>query len=128
MSVYAAPGVYRVPVEPAVASGLAVGVPAFLGYPARPRPVGRPQPLRQWSEYVATFADPVLGIEAPGSSLAAAVHGFFENGGELCYVVALAGPSLDAGPDDIIAAALQALDLQDDIDLVAVPDLVRLIQ
>lgn len=121
MSVYRTPGVYRLPVEPAAAGGLAVGVPAFLGYPARSVPLNQAQPLRQWSEFGVVF-----GGEAAGSYLAAAVRGFFENGGQLCYVVALAGSPVD--PQQALEAGLQALDLLDDVDLVAVPDLLRLLQ
>lgn len=123
MPVYNTPGVYKMEVIPAAAGGLAVSVPAFLGYPARAVKAGQPQPLRQWSEYT-----PAFGGEAAGSYLAAAVRGFFENGGQLCYVVALAGPPEVAIPDDALRQGLSAIDGLDDVDLVAVPDLVRLLQ
>lgn len=115
------PGVYRMPVQPAAIGGLAVGVPGFLGYPSGQAAINLARPLRQWSEFVVAF-----GAEAAGSCLAAAVRGFFENGGQFCYVVALAGPQVD--PDSALDAALQALDRLDDVDLVAIPDLVRLLQ
>ena len=122
MTEYRTPGVYRMPVKPAATGGLAVGVPAFLGYPMRGAANDPAQPLRQWSEYVAHFSG--ASIEAPDSRLAAAVRGFFENGGELCYVVALDGPP--AAPRQALEAGLQKLDALDDVDLVAVPDLDRL--
>jgi hypothetical protein len=121
MSVHHTPGVYWETVQPAAIAGLAVGVPALLGYPSNPVTVNLARPLRQWSEFAVTF-----GAEAAGSCLAAAVRGFFENGGQLCYVVALAGPQVD--PDSALQAALQALEGLDDVDLVAVPDLLRLLQ
>jgi hypothetical protein len=133
MSVYQTPGVYwRIPVKPAAVGGLAVGVPAFLGFsahavlagslPAGSVPIiNKAQPLRHWSEYA-----PYFGAEAGGSYLSAAVRGFFENGGRFCYVVALAGPPVNA--DQALEDGLGALDALDDVDLVAVPDLVRLLQ
>ncbi len=121
MSASQTPGVYWMPVKPASVVGLAVGVPAFLGFPANAVPISQAQPLLQWSEYQAYF-----GREANGSYLASAVRGFFENGGQLCYVVALAGPPVNV--DQTLEAGLAALDALDDVDLVAVPDLVRLLQ
>jgi len=121
MSVLQTPGVYWLSAKPATVGGLAVGVAAFLGYPTQSVQVNQAQPLRQWSEFGAYF-----GAEAQGSYLAAAVRGFFQNGGRLCYVVALAGPPVD--PQQALAAGLLALDSLDDVDLVAVPDLIRLLQ
>ena len=121
MGVDQTPGVYWKPVKLAAVGGLAVGVPAFLGFPDNSVPINRAQPLRQWSEYPGYF-----GAEASGSYLAAAVRGFFENGGQLCYVVGLDGPPVNA--DQALEAGLGALDGLDDVDLVAIPDLIRLLQ
>jgi phage tail sheath protein FI len=120
MSPYDTPGVYRIPVRPARTGGLEVGVPAFLGYAARSDQPGRPQPLRQWSEFAAAFGDAI-----PDGYLAAAVRGFFENGGRLCYVAAL-DPAAEAG--EALDAGLQALAPVDDVDLVAAPDIGRVRQ
>ena len=81
---YGTPGVYRTPIEPTPAVALPVGVPAFLGYAGTAAQAGTQVPLQHWSEFVAAFAaSPADGY------LAAAVRGFFENGGTLCHVVPL---------------------------------------
>lgn len=67
---------------------------------------------------VASFAqlDARLGPAWGGSYLGYAVRGFFENGGQRCYVAH--HPS--------IAASIDALDAIDDIDLACAPDLAGL--
>src|SRR5689334_22391881 len=103
MPVYSTPGVYKVPVVPSAATGLTVSVPVFFGFPDRAVATGVAQPLRQWSKFA-----PAFGGEAAGSYLAATVRGFFENGGQLCYVVALDG--LPMGADESLKKGLAALD------------------
>jgi phage tail sheath protein FI len=110
------PGVYLRSVEPAPVAELATGVPALLGQAGLPPLVNQPTALRQWPAFAAAFPD------APADGpLAAAVRGFFENGGELCYVVPLAQ---GGAPDDTLAAGLAALATNSDVDLIAMPDLV----
>jgi phage tail sheath protein FI len=124
MSLYGTPGIYLRPVAPVPVAGLATGVPAFLGYAARPGSAGQmaavnePVALRHWTEFVAAF-----GGAAAGGYLAAAVSGFFANGGELCYVVALADDPVD--PDQALDDGLAAVAPVEDVDLVAAPDLSR---
>jgi uncharacterized protein len=109
------PGVYLRSDEPAPVAEFTTGVPAFLGQEGLSPRINEPTALRQWPAFVAAFPD------APADSLvAAAVRGFFENGGGLCYVVPLAQ---DGAPDDALTAGLAALATNSDVDLIAMPDL-----
>ena len=93
------------------------GVPAFLG----PAPVetiagGRAKPnkpvaLSLFSQFVKPAND---------SYLAYAVRGFFENGGQRCYVVPLADNSFTS-----LREGLEALKSLNTIDLVAAPDIMK---
>ncbi len=107
------PGVYAEQRFSAPAPKLRTGVPAFLG---RAEPAGPPFPVTRWQELVDRYGEPAPGESVPGRYLAAAVRGFFANGGRLCYVRALAeGEGLDG--------ALDQLAVLDDVDLVCAPDL-----
>jgi phage tail sheath protein FI len=112
-----APGLYREDVFPARRAALPTGVPAFLGYVAgtdeRAEPT-RPVRLTLFSHLAEAYGPP-----AAGSYLAAAVEGFFLNGGRECLVVPLAG----GDPEDALEAGLAALAPRQDIDLVCAPDL-----
>ena len=87
-----APGVYIKEVEPSPGAGFATGVPLFIGF-ARIRPQAiedqgsnEPKSLRlaSWEQFEQS-----IEFVAPGSFLGYAVRGFFENGGERCFVVPL---------------------------------------
>jgi phage tail sheath protein FI len=108
-----APGLYREDVFPARRAALPTGVPAFLGYTATGT-VNEPVRLTLFSHLAEAFGSPVVG-----SHLAAAVEGFFLNGGRECLVVPLAG----GDPEDALAAGLAALAPRQDLDLVCAPDL-----
>jgi phage tail sheath protein FI len=113
---YQAPGVYREDVFPPPPAALLTGVPVFLGYAAS-GVVGQPLPLTMWPRF-----QQVLGPPLADGYLGAAVRGFFENGGSLCYVVRLE----DAGdpPTELTDGLEAAWDL-DDADLVCAPDIMR---
>lgn len=124
MPTYRTPGVYREDIFPAPAAELRTGVPAFLGYAGEASreadrvPFYQPWPLTLWPQFVRHFGQP-----GPDSYLAYTVRGFFENGGELCYVVRLdEKASVQKGLED----GLAALEPLDTIDLVCVPDLATL--
>ena len=114
------PGVYREETfGPARQVPFLTGIPAFLGSaPAALRrdSVDRIQPvlLSLWSQF-----DHQVGRQ-PGSFLAQAVRGFFENGGHRCYVVPLEDFSFHS-----LAAGLEAIESLNTIDLVCAPDLFR---
>lgn len=112
-----APNVYLDAELGGPAVGLRTGVPAILGY-ATSGDVNQPRPLTLWPQF-----DNQFGGSAPASSrLAAAVRGFFDNGGGLCYVVRLddrqdVQPALESG--------LAALAPVDAVDLICAPDIMR---
>lgn len=109
-----APGVYPQEVFPPPPRGLLTGVPAFLGLAGTAEP-NVPRRITLWPEFVAAYGAITTGFLAP------AVRGFFENEGQLCYVVPL-DPVLT--PLLALRAGLAALETLDDIDLVCAPDLI----
>jgi len=130
--------------HPARRARFLTGVPAFLGIaklravPAAPdnkQPgisapvdttaagqagVGPPPPhlLTLWSHFQQRFETPPEDSTNP-DYLANAVRGFFQNGGEACYVVPLADHS-----DSAVREALESLEALHTLDLVCAPDLV----
>ena len=130
-SSYRSPGVYREDVFLKQQARLETGVPGFVGFagPAKQVLAGQspvepdaPVALHRKEEFKAKFAS------APGSYLADAVDGFFDNGGSRCYVVR-AAPVAGGGSDQKTAAlkaALASLSAFDDLDLVAIPDAMTL--
>jgi len=118
VAIQQAPGLYREDVFPARRAALPTGVPAFLGYTASGK-VNEPVRLTLFSHLAEAFGPPV-----EGGYLAAAVEGFFLNGGRECLVVPL--PAGD--PEDALEAGLAALAVRQDIDLVCAPDLLATAQ
>ena len=113
MAIQQAPGVYREDVFPARRAALPTGVPAFLGYTAHGS-VNEPVRLTLFSQLAEKLGAPVAG-----RYLAAAVEGFFLNGGSECLVVPLAA----GDPEAALTAGLKALAPRQDLDLVCAPDL-----
>ena len=109
---YAAPGVYR-ETEFAEHSWreFRTGVPVFFGLTER-KPA-KPPVLRAWEQFADYF-----GGRQEGSCLPYAVHGFFENGGEQCYVIPI--HSLDLRD---VEDGLSASESLNTVDLVCLPDL-----
>jgi uncharacterized protein len=110
------PGVYREEYFVEREPWLRTAVPAFLGHATR-RVDGEPRTLTLWSEFEEVFGPPVAG-----GFLAHAVRGFFQNGGEQCYVV-----TLDPENPDLAALenGLLVLESTGAVDLVCVPDAMR---
>jgi uncharacterized protein len=116
------PGVYR---EEVFGSPrrmpFATGVPIFLGLAGASRASGSPAdryvPIRLslWSQFEHHVARPKRG-----SPLAYAVRGFFENGGERCYVVALEDNTLES-----LIRGLKAIEPLQTADLVCAPDAIN---
>jgi phage tail sheath protein FI len=77
-------------------------------------PLERLLRVDRWADFDARF-----GGDVDGSYLADAVRGFFDNGGESCYVLRLPP---DVAPLDAVGTALAALDHLDDVDVVCAPD------
>jgi hypothetical protein len=122
VTAYQAPGVYLQDVSPPPPPVLLTGVPVFLGYADQATVsdrglAGVPQRLTLWPQL-----EVLLGPPRADGYLAAAVRGFFENGGALCYVVALE----DGGsPLEELRAGLAAVGDLDAADLVCAPDVMR---
>lgn len=116
MAIQQAPGLYREDVFPARRAALPTGVPAFLGYTAA-GVVGEPVRLTLFSHFAEAFGPPLAG-----RYLAAAVEGFFLNGGRECLVVPLAHGA-ETDPEVALSAGLAALAPRRDLDLVCAPDL-----
>jgi uncharacterized protein len=97
------------------------GVPAFLGLASTQIPPGGkgrragPVMLSLWSQFEHHVGQPVSG-----SYLAYAVRGFFENGGQRCYVVPMADISFTS-----LQQGLDAIQPLNTVDLVAAPDLIK---
>lgn len=117
---YKSPGVYLQDMVLQPPPPLATGVPGFVGFA---------RPLSQ-----ADLARPFVALENKGAwdarfasdsddYLADAVAGFFNNGGERCYV-AWADPAHRS--DATLGAALDSLGAVDELDLVAIPDAMAL--
>jgi phage tail sheath protein FI len=113
---YPSPGVYPQEVFVRPPPALQTGVPAFVGFAGiasgSDARINQPVALSRKEEFAPLFS------ASPGSFLADAVGGFFDNGGPRCYVVA-ADPRSKA---DGLVNAIAALTQLEDMDLVAVPD------
>lgn len=109
------PGVYLEDVFQTPEPELRTGVPAFLGL-ATTGSFNTPQLLTLWPQFEQHFGRP-----QSDSYLGYAVRGFFENGGQLCYVARI--------QEEVTLSALQAgLDAiapLDTIDLVCAPDIMK---
>ncbi len=116
MAIYQTPGVYREDVFPARRAALPTGVPAFLGQTSRGT-ANQPVRLTRFSQLADAF-----GLPPAERYLAAAVEGFFLNGGQECLVVPLADPA-DVDPEEALNAGLAVLATRQDLDLVCAPDL-----
>lgn len=114
------PGVHREDAFLKPQARLATGVAGFAGFadPAGPpRDAGEPVALHHKDDFGHYFRG------RADSHLAAAVAGFFDNGGRRCHV-ARADPA--RAPEAALRTAVEALGEVDDLDLVAVPDAMTL--
>lgn len=113
---YNSPGVYREEIFLKPEAKLPTGIPGFVGFAtAKDGAAATPLALHRQEELAGKFDSP------PESYLTASVTGFFENGGDRCY---LAPADPDPGKDRKAALrnALKMLGPLQDLDLVAVPD------
>src|ERR671914_519682 len=91
MPTYLTPGVYveEVPSASKPIEGVSTSIAAFVGL-APGGPVNTPMRISNWTQFAKIFGDPNEPDNGPfmeGAYLAHAVYGFFENGGQLCWVV-----------------------------------------
>lgn len=113
MPQYLTPGVY---VEEILAGtkpieGVGTNVAAFVGFVESDANVGIPTAVNNWTQYTNLFQD-----EGPSTPLTLAVHGFFLNGGQRCYV-------LNVGKNGSLAGkpGLVSLEHIDEIAIVGAP-------
>jgi len=114
MVIHQTPGVYREDVFLTRPISLPTGVPAFLGRAASGDP-NIPSRLTLASQLPEAFGPP-----RSDGYLAAAVAGFFANGGDQCFVVRL---KEGGDPVQALADGLASLAPVDDLDLICAPDL-----
>lgn len=67
-------------------------------------------PVDNWTQFTKLF----VGEKGKSTDLANAVQGFFANGGSRCYIA-------NIGPDDPVSVGLDALNLIDEIAIIAAP-------
>ncbi|MBI9044433.1 MAG: phage tail sheath family protein [Anaerolineaceae bacterium] len=122
MTVYRTPGLYKEDFYPQPGTGeIRTGIPAFLGYiiNGSQEELNTPVRLTHWSQFTAK-----IGAQLPEEGyLAHAVHGFFQNGGDLCYIIRLAYSHETNHHIQAHRAGLQVLTTLDDIDLICAPDI-----
>ncbi|MGK0357754.1 MAG: phage tail sheath protein FI [Bradymonadia bacterium] len=105
MALTRAPGVYYEANERRV-SALALGqtgVPVFIGVTRR-GPLNAPVQIFSQAQFAEFFGDPL-----PDGYLGAALHGFFENGGETCCILRIARVNGRHDDEDIAQAARRLL-------------------
>jgi phage tail sheath protein FI len=94
---YLTPGVYveEIPSANKPIEGVGTAIAAFVGL-APGGPVNTPMRISNWTQFVKIFGDPVNPDNGPfmeGSYLAHSIYGFFQNGGNLCWVVRVGSES-----------------------------------
>src|SRR4051794_35289603 len=100
---YLTPGVYveEIPAAQKPLEGVSTSVAAFIGL-APGGPVNTPMRIANWSQFANLFGDPANPDAGPfmqGAYLAHSVYGFFQNGGNLCWVIRVgAAENGDASP------------------------------
>jgi len=92
--------VVRPPAEP---SPLRSDVAAFVG-PTRRGPIGTPVRVEGWREYARVFGDLDRDLDTPY-----ALRGYFENGGQVAWVIRVAAPNAVASSKTWSATGLAAL-------------------
>src|ERR1700730_5115498 len=85
------PGVYIEEFAPgAPIQGVGTSTPALIGVAAK-GDLDTPTKLTSWDQFRDTFGDQPV----PGFFMWYAVRGFFENGGQVCYVVRASNGAYD---------------------------------
>ncbi|AFY33607.1 phage tail sheath subtilisin-like domain-containing protein [Calothrix sp. PCC 7507] len=118
------PGVSLTSIVPTPESELLTGVPVFFGLASlKPKPGETPTKkltLASEPKKLTLATDFQQYFEQIKGYLGDAIKGFFENGGRLCYVIGLAGNSLNL---NTLQKGLETSEVLENIDLVCVPDI-----
>src|SRR5687768_8081178 len=109
MPTYLTPGVYveEVPSTSKPIEGVGTSIAAFVGL-APGGPVNTPVRISNWTQFAKIFGDPNEPDNGPfmeGAYLAHAVYGFFQNGGNLCWIVRVGDDGGRAQPRAALPAA-----------------------
>src|SRR6201990_842515 len=112
MPTYLTPGVYveEVPSANKPIEGVSTSIAAFVGL-APGGPVNTPMRISNWTQFAKIFGDttePDNGPFMEGAYLAHSVYGFFQNGGNLCWVVRVGDDAVSNGAGPKARAALPA--------------------
>ncbi len=119
MGNYSIAGVYCDEVHFPPRRSFGTGVPAFLGIANSD--VSEIQPITGWAHFASLYSTEIHEIHSV-NYLAAAVRGFFQNGGQMCFVV----PAGDRAPSQVaLSKALDRLDVVEEVDLVCYPELMK---
>jgi phage tail sheath protein FI len=94
---YLTPGVYveEIPSANKPIEGVGTAVAAFVGL-APGGPINTPMRISNWTQFAKIFGDPVNPDNGPfmeGAYLAHAVYGFFQNGGNLAWIIRVGSES-----------------------------------
>ncbi len=111
---YLTPGVYveEVPSTTKPIEGVGTSVAAFVGL-APGGPINTPMRLSNWSQFERIFSDtsePDNGPFMDNAYLAHSVYGFFQNGGQLCWVVRVGKESSEKAQAALPAATDRSLE------------------
>jgi phage tail sheath protein FI len=109
MPTYLTPGVYveEVPSASKPIEGVSTSIAAFVGL-APGGPVNTPMRISNWTQFAKLFGDPAEPDNGPfmeGAYLAHSVYGFFQNGGNLCWIVRVGDDGGSAAPRAALPAA-----------------------
>jgi uncharacterized protein len=107
---YLTPGVYveEIPSANKPIEGVGTAVAAFVGL-APGGPINTPMRISNWTQFAKIFGDPMNPDNGPfmeGAYLAHAVYGFFQNGGNLAWIIRVGNESgRGAAPQAALPAA-----------------------
>jgi hypothetical protein len=103
---YYTPGVYMEEVDrgPKPIQGVSTAVAAFIGFTEQADTPGEAHLVTNWNQYTQKF-----GGFVPGAYLPFAVSGYFDNGGERCYVISVGSPPATAAKKSISGLEIKAL-------------------
>jgi uncharacterized protein len=109
MPTYLTPGVYveEIPSANKPIEGVSTAVAAFVGL-APGGPVNKPMRISNWTQFAKIYGDPKNPDNGPfmeGAYLAHSVYGFFQNGGNLAWIIRVGGEGDAQEPRAALPAA-----------------------
>jgi phage tail sheath protein FI len=112
MPTYLTPGVYveEIPSQSKPIEGVGTSIAAFVGL-APGGPVNTPMRISNWTQFAKIYGDPTEPRNGPfmeGAYLAHAVYGFFQNGGNLCWITRVGSSNGTPTPQAALPTAADA--------------------